>query len=117
MESMLPTLASPMERLGFAVNLRTGPVQSKRSLLLAEVFRVNVVDWSPNGRYISFDKFPVNGGSTEDWVLPLSGDRKPFRAAPVSASQYDGHFSPDGRWLAYFSYETGRPEVYVVPFP
>jgi len=82
-----------------------------------EVFRVNVVDWSPDGRYISFDKFPVNGGSTEDWVLPLSGDRKPFRAAPVSASQYDGHFSPDGRWLAYFSYETGRPEVYVVPFP
>jgi Tol biopolymer transport system component len=28
-----------------------------------------------------------------------------------------GQFSPDGHWQAYFSYDTGRPEVYVVPFP
>ena len=34
----------------------------------------------------------------------------------MTASEYDGRFSSDGRWLAYFSYETGRPEVYVVPF-
>ncbi|MDE3179138.1 MAG: PD40 domain-containing protein, partial [Acidobacteriota bacterium] len=53
----------------------------------------------------------------ENVVFPLFGDRKPFRPAPVSANQYDGMFSPDGHWLAYFSYETGRPEVYVVPFP
>jgi len=31
-------------------------------------------------------------------------------------SEYEGRFSDDGRWLTYFSYETGRPEVYVVPF-
>ena len=35
----------------------------------------------------------------------------------TDASQYDGNFSPDGRWFAYFSYESGRSEVYVVPFP
>jgi len=34
----------------------------------------------------------------------------------LAVSEYDGRFSPDGRWLAYFSYESGRPEVYVVPF-
>jgi hypothetical protein len=35
----------------------------------------------------------------------------------VGGNQYDGNFSPDGHWLAYFSDETGEPEVYVVPFP
>jgi hypothetical protein len=51
--------------------------------------------------------------------LPLTGDRKTFQppaASHMTVSQYDGRFSSDGRWLAYFSYETGRPEVYVVPF-
>ncbi len=52
-----------------------------------------------------------------NWVLPLFGDKKPFQPAPVAGSQYDGNFSPDGHWLAYFSNETGQPEVYVVPFP
>jgi len=48
-----------------------------------------------------------------------TGDRKIFQppaASHMTVSQYDGRFSSDGRWLAYFSYETGRPEVYVVPF-
>src|SRR5260370_17479048 len=41
-----------------------------------------------------------------------------FKWAPVvGGNQYDGNFSPDGHWFAYFSDETGQPEVYVVPFP
>jgi Tol biopolymer transport system component len=58
-------------------------------------------------------------GVYSNWILPLTGDRKPFQppaASHMTVSQYDGRFSSDGRWLAYFSYETGRPEVYVVPF-
>jgi len=52
------------------------------------------------------------------WVLPLFGDGKPIQCTPeVTGNQYDGNFSPDGHWLAYFSDETGRLEVYVVPFP
>ncbi|MGC1384038.1 MAG: hypothetical protein WA823_09675, partial [Candidatus Acidiferrales bacterium] len=77
----------------------------------------SAVDWSPDGRYISYYAFDTQKGFGGDWILPLFGDRKPFQAAPVGASQYDGNFSPDGHWLAYFSYESGRPEVYVVPFP
>jgi hypothetical protein len=38
-----------------------------------------------------------------------------LRERRASSSTFDGLFSPDGRWIAYFSYETGRPEVYVVP--
>jgi eukaryotic-like serine/threonine-protein kinase len=76
-----------------------------------------VVDWSPDGRYISFNQHLTKASLTELSVLPLFGDHKPFQPAPVSAVQFDGRYSPDGHWLAYFSYETGRPEVYVVPFP
>jgi WD40-like Beta Propeller Repeat len=35
----------------------------------------------------------------------------------LTASEYEGKFSPDSRWITFFSYETGRPGVYVVPFP
>jgi eukaryotic-like serine/threonine-protein kinase len=76
-----------------------------------------IVDWSPDGRYLSYDFYNRKEGREENWILPLFGDKKPFQAAHTDASQFDGNFSPDGRWLAYFSYESGRPEVYVVPFP
>jgi hypothetical protein len=80
-------------------------------------FRPVAVDWSPDGRSLSYDVYNSKEGREENWVLPLVGDKKPFQVAHVDASQYDGNFSPDGRWFAYFSYESGRPEVYVVPFP
>jgi eukaryotic-like serine/threonine-protein kinase len=76
-----------------------------------------VVDWSPDGRYISLNEYVTKASRTELSVLPLAGNRKLFQPAPISASQFEGEFSPDGHWLAYFSYETGRPEIYVVPFP
>jgi Tol biopolymer transport system component len=73
-----------------------------------------VVGWSPDGRYLSFNGKVANPPHTEIGILPVAGDRKPFRMAPESADEYDGRFSPDGRWFAYFSYESGRPEVYVI---
>jgi serine/threonine protein kinase len=76
------------------------------------------IDWSPDGKYLSLD-LESKDGIFSNWILLLTGDRKIFQppaAAHMTVSQYDGRFSSDGRWLAYFSYETGRPEVYVVPF-
>ncbi|MGD0515857.1 MAG: protein kinase [Terriglobales bacterium] len=78
----------------------------------------SAIDWSPDGKYLSLD-LETKDGIYSNWILPLTGDRKIFQppaASHMTASQYDGRFSSDGRWLAYFSYETGRPEVYVVPF-
>jgi serine/threonine protein kinase len=76
------------------------------------------VDWSPDGRYISFTGLNRSTALHETWAVPVAGDQKPFQPVPVSVSQYSGVFSPDGHWLAYFSYESGGlPEVYVVQFP
>ncbi|HEV2423933.1 MAG TPA: hypothetical protein VGZ29_03800, partial [Terriglobia bacterium] len=82
-----------------------------------EVASASAVDWSPDGRYLSFDQRTARPLRWSTWVLPLGGGEKPFQPAPVNENQYDGNFSLDGHWFAYFSYETGRPEVFVVPFP
>jgi Tol biopolymer transport system component len=78
----------------------------------------SAVDWSPDGKFLSLD-LETKEGVFSNWILPLTGDRKLFQPPATShmtVSEYDGRFSSNGRWLAYFSYETGRPEVYVVPF-
>ncbi len=82
-----------------------------------DILSAAVVDWSPDGKYLSFDSRRRGNLHWSSWVLPLDGSKKPFQPAPVKAKQYDGMFSPNGSWYAYFSYETGRPEVFVVPFP
>ena len=49
--------------------------------------------------------------------MPLFGDRKPFPVLQTPFAETDPRFSPDGRWLAYASDETGGREVYVQSFP
>ena len=73
-------------------------------------------DWSPDGRFILFDQAGGNNGS-DIWALPLFGDGKPYALLQTTFSESQGHFSPDGRWFAYTSNESGRNEVYVQSFP
>ena len=51
------------------------------------------------------------------WALPLTGDAKPFPVVQTTFDETQGQLSPDVRWLAYTSNESGRDEVYVRPFP
>jgi Tol biopolymer transport system component len=50
-------------------------------------------------------------------ALPLSGDPTPIDVTQTPFGETDGRFSPDGRWVALVSNETGQAEVYVQPFP
>jgi hypothetical protein len=50
-------------------------------------------------------------------VLPLTGDRKPFPFLKTPFDEQQGVFSPDGKWVAYQSDESGHFEIYVRPFP
>jgi Tol biopolymer transport system component len=50
-------------------------------------------------------------------VLPLTGSATPKPVVETAFSEVEPQWSPDGRWLAYVSNETGRNEVYVQPFP
>jgi serine/threonine-protein kinase len=71
--------------------------------------------WSPDGQLLSFDE--LNPKTQYDiWVLQMSGHKaQPFLQTPFNEG--GATFSPDGHWLAYVSNESGRPEVYVQPYP
>jgi hypothetical protein len=76
---------------------------------------------TPDGTGLVFaDQLPPVGqpGETGDlMLLPLAGDRRPEPLLQTSFAEVNGEVSPDGRWLAYQSNESGREEVYVRPFP
>jgi len=73
--------------------------------------------WSHNGRHLLF----IAGGRviarSDLWILPLDTGAKPFPFVETPFIENQTRFSPDGRWIAYGSNETGRIEVYVKPFP
>jgi len=76
------------------------------------------LSWSRDGRYIAYMRRKVKGPTRGDiWILPLFGDRKPFPFMQSEFEEAAADFSPDGRFIAYGSNESGRNEVYVAPFP
>jgi Tol biopolymer transport system component len=73
-------------------------------------------DWSMDGRFIIY--YEIDPKTRRDiWVLPVGGDRKPFPFLQTEANEIGGQLSPDGRWMAYASDESGGYEVYVQSFP
>lgn len=84
-------------------------------LVKADVI-TNGIDWSTDGKFIVFETSMPKTGS-DLWVAPLFGDMKPYSVLATEFSETHGRFSPDGRWLAYVSNESGRNEVYVQTFP
>jgi Tol biopolymer transport system component len=72
--------------------------------------------WSPDGRLLLF--YRVDPKTRIDiWVLPLNDPSKPYPWLATPFDERNAKFSPDGRWVAYESDESGRYEIYVAPFP
>jgi Tol biopolymer transport system component len=75
-----------------------------------------VPDWSGDGRYLVYIQLGTT--TAEDiWALPMDGSRQPFPVLQTVAVESNPSLSPDGRWLAYESSQSGRPEIYVTRFP
>jgi Tol biopolymer transport system component/predicted Ser/Thr protein kinase len=73
-------------------------------------------DWSADGKLLLYEQADPKT-RVDLWVLPLQGERKPVPFLQTEFSERQGRFSPDGRWIAYSSDESGRYEVYVQPYP
>lgn len=79
-------------------------------------------DWSPNGKFIIYSiRDPKT--NVDLYVLPVSKsrlpreDQQPFPFLQTDFDEEQAKFSPDGRWLAYRSNESGIDDIYVRPFP
>ena len=72
--------------------------------------------WSHDGRFLLYTVPNAPKTLADLWVLPLEGDRKPALLLGTQFNEGNASFSPDGRWVAYVSSESGRNEIYVRPF-
>ena len=93
-------------------------------LLVAHELGDQPTDWARDGRFILYnrqisvaDRITTAVGHNDIWALAMDRDRKPFPVVETMFDEANGQFSPDGKWIAYQSNETGQPEVYVQTFP
>jgi eukaryotic-like serine/threonine-protein kinase len=122
-----PVWSQDGARIAFASNRLSAPqprydvyqrpasgVGGEETLVADERSRVPT-SWSPDGRFLLFT-LQSNRSFDDIWLLPLTGNRKSFPFLQTPFNEGQGQFSPDGRWVAYVSNESGPDEVYVAPF-
>ena len=90
--------------------------QEEEKLLLKEQALVVPISFSPDGRSLVYQQQNSKTG-WDVMVLPLTGERKPVPVLTAPFNEFQGKFSPDGRYLAYISNESGRSEIYVRSYP
>ncbi len=73
------------------------------------------LDWTPDGKFIIYREYGANTRN-DLMVLPMVGDRTPRVFLQTPFAETEARFSPDGKWVAYSSDESGRREIYIRPF-
>jgi Tol biopolymer transport system component len=127
-DDISPIWSPDSQRVVFAGNRSGTPTLLQKSvsgsgneevLFKAELLAggMTPTDWSADGSHILYTRGQGVTGTADIWMLPLLGGRKPSASLATNASEVDARFSPDGKWIAYSSTESGQPEVYVQPFP
>ena len=86
-------------------------------LLLATDVNKWPMDWSSDGRFVLYSSLENPKTLRDAWVLPMEEGAEPWPLLESTFVESDPRFSPNVRWVSYHSNESGRNEVYVVPFP
>ncbi|HEY7475563.1 MAG TPA: hypothetical protein VH679_11160, partial [Vicinamibacterales bacterium] len=113
-----PVWSPDGSRIAFGSN-RTGQLDVYQMLTLGGVEERLIAapdaqapySWSVDGRLLYSSV--ASQGNVDLWILPMVGERTPRAFLKTPFREAYGVFSPDGRWVAYQSNESGRPEVYV----
>jgi len=99
----------------FSKSIGSGP--GSRRVLWTGEREIRVSSWSPDGRHLALvsSKSPLDQRDSDVWILSPDGNLTPL----LDSNFWEAYpeFSPNGRWIAYTSGESGRGEVYVRPFP
>jgi Tol biopolymer transport system component len=121
-----PTWAPDDSRIVFQSNRKNGSFDlyerpsngsGSDALLLEGDGPKNPTSWSADGKFILYTLGSPASANRDIWALPLSGDRKPFPFQNARFQEGEAQFSPEGRWVAFTSDESGQSQVYVAPFP
>jgi Tol biopolymer transport system component len=90
-----------------------GAVGSEQ-LLLSDDTGKYPFSWSPDGQIVMYGTI---GQNQNLFYVSVDGHKTATPFVQTSFSEYAAQFSPDGKWVAYRSNESGRPEVWIAPFP
>ena len=85
-------------------------------LVLATGTGAQTTGWTRDGKLLLFNKRDLKTGM-DLWVLPIGRGQDPHPVVRTDFDERGAQFSPDARWMAYASTESGRSEVYLQPFP
>ena len=103
---------------GSGVRVKAADGSSESKLILPQKANIWPLSWSADGKRMLLRIQDNKGGGVNLWDLPLEGEAKPRVLFPTDPDELEnGSISRDGKWLLYVSNETGRREVYVVPYP
>lgn len=103
--------------LGFEIRSRGASGGDSAETLLASGVGQLPADFTPDGRALVFERLHPSSRTGDIWILPLEGGRTPKPYLQTRFNERGPAVSPDGRWLAYVSDESGTDEVYVGTFP
>jgi len=79
---------------------------------------VGAGDWTPDGKFLILTERPIRTGEQRVSLLLVAGKDGPVPLLEVKGANVDsGQVSPDGRWIAYRSDESGKNEIYITSFP
>ncbi len=96
--------------------------EATTEVILKSKESIALTDWSQDGKFITYSTDRSATRSNDIWILPVKtpGDKTESQPFPFLQTEFNesyAAFSPDGRWIAYESDESGRSQIYVRPFP
>jgi serine/threonine-protein kinase len=100
----------------YLYEIRADGSTKPQRLLVGDTVQVDEAQWSADGRWLIY-RVGVADGVRDVYARRVEGDTTRVTLAAGPYDEYAPTLSPDGRWLAYVSVESGREEVYVRPFP
>jgi serine/threonine protein kinase len=99
-----------------AIYLKPANGAGNEEMLIKTGINARPTDWSRDGKFVVYMQFSGTRGN-DLLLLPMEGDRKPIPYLQTPFNEANAQFSPDGKWMAYSSNESGSPQVYVQPIP